>query len=110
MFGLEQNNSTAAASYSTEGKKIVKLKELVGQEKRLFGFLITKPTKYGRSVLLCAEDCLIALPDRYLRNFTDSASADDVAILKSGTKKITNIVEVTTKDGNTTYSFDLADI
>lgn len=109
MFGLENSNSTAAASYSTQGKQIVKLKDLVGQEKRLYGFLITKPTKYGRSVLLCAEDCLIALPDRYLRNFTDAASAEDVALLKSGTKKITNIVEVTTNEGNTTYAFDLAD-
>lgn len=110
MFGLENNNSTVAESYKTEGKKIVKLKELIGSEKRLFGFLITKPGQYGRSVLLCAEDCMIALPERYLRNFTDGASAEDVAALKSGTKKITNVVEVETKNGTKTVRFDIADI
>lgn len=110
MFGLENNNSTVAESYETKGKKIVKLKNLVGQEKRLFGFLITKPGQYGKSVLLCAEDCLIALPERYLRNFTDEASADDVAVLKSGTKKITAITEITTQSGNKTVTFEIADI
>lgn len=110
MFGLENNNSTVAESYNTKDKEIVKLKALIGQEKRLFGFLITKPGQYGRSVLLCAEDCMIALPERYLRNFTGEVSAEDVAALKSGTKKITNVVEVETKNGNKTVRFDIADI
>lgn len=110
MFGLEKNNSTIAEGYDTKNKDIVKLKTLVGQEKRLFGFLITKPGKYGKSVLLCAEDCMIALPERYLRNFTDEASADDVAVLKSGTKKICNITEITTQSGNSTVTFEIADI
>lgn len=110
MFGLEKNNSTIAEGYDTKNKDIVKLKTLVGQEKRLFGFLITKPGQYGKSVLLCAEDCMIALPERYLRNFTDEASADDVAVLKSGTKKITNIVEIDTQSGNKTVTFEIADI
>ena len=110
MFGLENNNSTVAESYETKGKEIVKLKNLVGQQKRLFGFLITKPGQYGKSVLLCAEDCLIALPERYLRNFTEEASAEDVAVLKSGTKKICNITEITTQSGNSTVTFEIADI
>lgn len=110
MFGLEKNNSTIAEGYDTKNKDIVKLKTLVGQEKRLFGFLITKPGHYGKGVLLCAEDCMIALPERYLRNFTDEASADDVAVLKSGTKKICNITEITTHSGNITVTFEIADI
>lgn len=110
MFGLENNNLTIAEGYDTKHKDIVKLKTLVGQEKRLFGFLITKPGQYGKSVLLCAEDCMIALPERYLRNFTDEASEDDVAALKSGTKKICDITEITTQSGNKTVTFDIADI
>ena len=110
MFGLENNNSTVAESYEIKGKEIVKIKNLVGQQKRLFGFLITKPGQYGKSVLLCAEDCLIALPERYLRNFTEEASAEDVADLKSGTKKICDITEIVTKSGNKTVTFDIADI
>lgn len=108
MFGLENSNSTVAASYTTQDKPIKKLRELVGTEKRLFGFIITKPTQFGRSVLLCAEDCLIALPDRYLRNFSEG-SAEDVALLKSGTKKIGNVAEVTTQGGNKTFTFDIID-
>lgn len=110
MFGLEKNNSTVAESYVTKGKPIKKLHELIGQEKRLFGFLITKPGQYDRSVLLCAEDCLVALPQRYLRNFTDEAAAEDVAALKTGTKKLTNVAELKTQNGQVTTVFDIADI
>ena len=110
MFGLENTNSTVAESYETQGKEIVKLQSLIGKEKRLFGFIITKPNEYGRGVLLCAEDCMIALPQRYLRNFTDEAANEDVELLKSGTKKICNIQELKTKSGQKTTIFEIKDI
>lgn len=108
MFGLENTKATVAESYKTEGKPIVKLATLAGQEKRLYGYLITKPNQYGQGVLLCAEDCMIALPNRYLANFRDS-SDEDRELLKSGTKKITAITEVTTQAGNKTFTFDIQD-
>lgn len=108
MFGLENNNTTVAESYETKGKEIKKLSALAGAEKRLFGYLITKPNQYGQGVLLCAEDCMIALPQRYLSNFRD-ASDEDREALKTGTKKITNIVEIATKGGNKTYTFEIKD-
>ena len=109
MFGLENNNATVAESYITQGKPIVKLSAFVGKETRLFGYLITKAGQFGPGVLLCGENEMISLPNRYLSNFRDSSDEDREG-LKTGTKKLTDVRELTTKNGQKTVVFDIRDI
>lgn len=97
--------STLNEEINTKDFEIKKLKECVGLEANVYGYLITKATKYGRNVLLATKEMYISLPSRYVEKFSN-LSIQEIEALKSGKVKITNIHDFESKNGITTV-FDL---
>lgn len=117
-FGLGGNtNSTIAADFDVKAASFIKLAECAGKDYRLFGYLITKPGKFGRGVALCATEIggdgkpvMISLPKRYLETF-QGYNAEQIALLTSGRMKLTNVRELPAKDNMTeTFVFDIDEI
>ena len=105
QFGLG-GKSTVAEGYVTKGKNIIKLAQLQGaNEKRVFGYLITKDAGYGEGVLICCEDCMVSLPKRYLEVVKDYTS-EQIDLLTSGRVFLANVTEIDTPKGKT-HVFDL---
>lgn len=97
MFNMNQGfKGTVNENYVTQGKPIVKLHELIGEELRIWGFIITKEGSFGRGVLLCADDQMISLPKRYVEKF-QSYTDEDIELLTSGNVYIYDINTVKAK-------------
>lgn len=103
FFGLNSGSNSVAESYDTKTRKIVKLAD--AEPQRIYGYLITKATKYGEGVLLCGEDAMISLPKRYVekfKNFNDEQRAQ----ITSGRVWINDIKPIRTNQGES-HSFTL---
>lgn len=105
MFSINEGTTTVNPDYKTQGKQIVKLKELVGKKVRIWGYLITKDVGYGKGVLLCGDSELISLPKRYLEGFQSSSEQDRKNVI-TGDYYIYNIRETDAKLGKTVV-FDM---
>lgn len=85
--------------------------KLLGKTVNVRGFLVTKPSKYGSSVLVVIEPIdgieLLYLPERYVDEFRDF-NEEEVTAITSGHLALTNFREVETKNGMTVL-FDYAD-
>lgn len=102
-----KTGSTINPDIKTNGFEFKKLCDLVGQEFKVFGFLTTKGGKFGRSTALVTDKFFISLPKRYTEVF-DEATPEEIEELKAGTKKITGIQKIDSKNGETTV-FQLVD-
>lgn len=118
FFGLGGNStSTIATDFDTKKAKFVKLLACGGKEFRLYGYMITKPGKFGKGIAFCATEIggdgspvMIDLPKRYLDIFSGYAP-DQIALLTSGRMKATNIRELPARDGQkATFVFDIDEI
>lgn len=110
LFNLGGNGrSTVAEGYDSKSRSIVKLGE--AKEQRLYGFIIGKEGKTAkgkilpRKVLLCGEEALISLPERYTKIFEEYGD-EQIAALNSGRMFIKNIRELETTNGST-FIFDI---
>lgn len=108
-FGMNAGKSTVADGYETKERDIVKLGE--ANEQRIYGFIISKEgkTKKGktlpRKVLLCGEEALVSLPERYTAIY-EGYNDEQIALLKSGRVMLRNITPLSTQNGDT-FLFDL---
>lgn len=94
--------STVAEGLDTSKFEIKNLKDCIGKEYNLYGYIITKPGKFGKGVLLVTQDFYISLPKRYVEIYDGGLTPDEIESLKSGKCKITNIREIDTSNGKTT--------
>ena len=94
MFNMNAgHNGTVAKGYITENKEIVNMASIIGEQFRVWGFIITKPGLYGEGVLLCADQYMVSLPKRYLDVFR-GLSNEQIEQLKSGNTYVYDIKEV----------------
>ena len=109
MFNMNAGHAgTVAEGYVTENKDIVKMLDIVGEQFRVWGFIITKPGAFGEGVLLCADQYMVSLPKRYLDIFR-SFSPEQIEQLKSGNTYVYDIKSVkASKTGQKdTVSFEM---
>lgn len=90
--------------FSTENFKFVKLKDLAGKSKKIFGFFKTTG-KYGEQYSLISDDCFINLPSWFGKKFENFSNNEKSALWNNGEYSITNINELTTDSGKT-FVFD----
>jgi len=108
-FGMNTGKSTVAEGYNSKERDIVKLGE--ANEQRIYGFIISKEskTKKGKilppKVLLCGEEALVSLPERYTAIYK-GYNDEQIALLKSGRVMLRNITPIETPNGDT-FVFDL---
>lgn len=85
--------------------------KLIGKTVNVKGYLITKPRKYGSSVLLYIEPIdgveLLYLPERYVEEFKAFSIEENTAIIE-GHLALTNFREVEGENG-VYCAFDYAD-
>ena len=97
MFNMNQGfKGTVNENYVTQGKDIVKLHELIGEDFRIWGYIITKEGSFGKGVLLCADDKMVSLPKRYVEKF-QSFTDEDIKLLISGNVYVYDINVVKAK-------------
>ena len=112
-----QSTATIAKDFDTKAAKFIRLSDCAGKEYRLFGYLITKPGKYGRGVAYCSFEIMgdgspkmIDLPKRYVEIF-EKYTDEQKQMLTSGRYKLTNVRELPERDGKkATFVFDLEEI
>ena len=117
-FNLGGNGAaTIAPDFDTKAAKFIKLSDCVGKKYRLFGYMITKPGKYGRGVAFCATEIggdgslkMIDLPKRYVDIF-EKYNDEQKGLLTSGRYQLANVRELPERDGKkATFIFDIEEI
>ena len=88
--------STINEDYIMEAREIRKIADCIGESFRIWGFCITKDAGYGKGVLLCADQCLLSLPKRYVEVY-ESFTADDIQDIKSGNVYVFDIKKLEAK-------------
>lgn len=107
---FEQFNTyakTLKEGLTLETMEFKSLKEFRGQTLKVDGFFFTNSGKYGKQVVLVANNCKINMPKRAVETFEEIAKNDKLlnAVLE-GHMEITDIREIETRQGtSTSYSF-----
>lgn len=91
------------------GEGFKDLKDYIGKEIVVDGFYFTDKGKYGKQVVLVADNSRINIPKRYVDQFEAIKNDDeDLKALLDGKCKLVNIRAIDSKNGKTT-AFDFAD-
>lgn len=86
------------------------LKDYVGKEIVVDGFYFTDKGKYGKEVVIVADNTRINLPKRYVEQFeVIKNDPEDLKAVLDGKCKLVNIRPLESKNGKTTC-FDFADV
>lgn len=84
-----------------EKGKYTKLADHIGKKKKILGFYISNKGRYGKSVSVLSDDCIIGMPKRCVEQF-EALTDEEVAALMSGQMWLTNIESFSGENGKTT--------
>lgn len=108
-YNFESKNhsskKTIKDGIKTEDMKFQPLKDFIGEELQLDGFFFTDG-KYGKQVVVIANDVKINLPKRFTEDFLEFRDNDEAREdIISGKLWLVNIREIDAKEGKT-VTFD----
>lgn len=105
---LNMSNGVRPDNFKTDDFEFVSISEYIGKTLPVVGFFFTNGM-HGKQVVIITKDCNVNIPPRYVPTFESLANNPDaVETILAGDMVLTNIKEVTAKNGKDTFAFDFA--